>query len=85
MEEEDIDNLYNTIADLAVALSMEHRALKIAAVLNAVGMSIYKTALDESDYEKCAKQFTISDRTFIHLTLCGKKNKGGLCIECKIN
>ena len=65
MEEEDIDNLYNTIADLAVALSMEHSALKIAAVLNAVGMSIYKTALDESDYEKMCK--TIYDlRQYVH-------------------
>jgi hypothetical protein len=52
MEEEDIDNLYSTIADLAVNLSMEHNPLKIAAVLNAVGMSIYKTALTETDYEK---------------------------------
>ena len=52
MEEEDIDELYGTIADLAVNLSMEHNALKIAAVLNAVGMSIYKTTLTEIDYEK---------------------------------
>lgn len=52
MEEEDIDNLYSIIADLAVNLSMEHSSLKIAAVLNAVGMSIYKTALNETDYEK---------------------------------
>jgi len=52
MEEKDIDQLYDTIADLAVSLSMEHSALKIAAVLNAVSMSIYKTALSESDYDK---------------------------------
>ena len=52
MEEKDIDELYDIIADLAVSLSIEHSALKIAAVLNAVGMSIYKTALSESDYEK---------------------------------
>ncbi len=52
MEEEDIDELYSTIADLAVSLCAEHSALKIAAVLNAVSMSIYKTALSESDYEK---------------------------------
>ena len=55
MEEENIEELYGTIADLAVNLSMEHNALKIAAVLNAVGMSIYKTALSESDYEKMCK------------------------------
>ena len=55
MEEKDIDELYNTIADLAVSLSMEHSALKIAAVMNAVGMSIYKTALSESDYDKMCK------------------------------
>jgi len=52
MEEKDIEELYSTIADLAVGLSMEHSALKIAAVLNAVSMSIYKTALSESDYDK---------------------------------
>ena len=52
MEEKDIDEIYSTIADLAVSLSMEHSALSIAAVLNAVSMSIYKTALSESDYDK---------------------------------
>jgi len=52
MEEKDIEELYSTIADLAVGLSMEHSALKIAAVLNAVSMSIYKTALSETDYDK---------------------------------
>ena len=52
MEEKDIDDLYGTIADLAVSMSMEHSALAIAAVLNAVSMSIYKTALSESDYDK---------------------------------
>ena len=55
MEEKDIDQIYSTIADLAVSLSMEHSALKIAAVMNAVGMSIYKTALSESDYDKMCK------------------------------
>jgi hypothetical protein len=65
MEEEDIDQLYSTIADLAVSLSMEHSALKIAAVLNAVSMSIYKTALSESDYEKMCE--TIFDlRNDVH-------------------
>ena len=52
MEEKDIDDLYGTIADLAVSMSMEHSALAIAAVLNAVSMSIYKTALNEKDYDK---------------------------------
>jgi hypothetical protein len=52
MEEKDIDDLYGTIADLAVSMSAEHSALAIAAVLNAVSMSIYKTALSESDYDK---------------------------------
>ena len=62
MEEKDIDELYGSIADLAVSLSMEHSALKIAAVLNAVGMSIYKTALSETDYEKMCK--TIFDPNY---------------------
>ena len=52
MEEKDIDELYSTVADLAVSLSMDNNALAIAAVLNAVSMSIYKTALSESDYDK---------------------------------
>ena len=52
MEEKDIDELYGTIADLAVSMSMEHSALAIAAVLNAVSMSIYKTALSDKDYDK---------------------------------
>jgi len=65
MEEEDIDQLYSTIADLAVNMSMEHSALAIAAVLNAVSMSIYKTALSESDYEKMCE--TIFDlRNDVH-------------------
>ena len=52
MEEENIDDLYGTVATLAGKLSLEHNALAIAAVLNAVSMSIYKTTLSESDYEK---------------------------------
>ena len=76
MEEEDIEDLYDTIADLAVSLSMEHSALKIAAVLNAVSMSIYKTALSESDYEKMCE--TILDlRNDVHTFNPVWENQGG--------
>ena len=52
MEEENIDDLYGTVATLAGKLSLEPNALPSAAVLNAVSMSIYKTTLSESDYDK---------------------------------
>ena len=61
MEEEDlkeqaeVETLYETFADLATALSSEHSALAIAAVMNAVSMSIYKTAMSEEDYDKMAE------------------------------
>ena len=61
MEEEDlkeqaeVESLYETFADLATELSSEHSALAIAAVMNAVSMSIYKTAMSEEDYDKMAQ------------------------------
>ena len=61
MEEEDlkeqaeVETLYETFADLATQLSTEHSALAIAAVMNAVSMSIYKTAMSEEDYDKMAE------------------------------
>jgi predicted secreted protein len=64
MEEEDlkdlkdqaeVETLYETFADLATALSSEHSALAIAAVMNAVAMSIYKTTMSEEDYDKMAE------------------------------
>ena len=61
MEEEDLKEdtevatLYETFADLATQLSAEHSALAIAAVMNAVSMSIYKTAMSEEDYDKIAE------------------------------
>ena len=61
MEEEDlkeqaeVESLYETFADLATDLSSEHSALAIAAVMNAVSMSIYKTAMSEEDYDKMAE------------------------------
>ena len=61
MEEEDlkeqaeVESLYETFADLATDLSSEHSALAIAAVMNAVSMSIYKTAMSEEDYDKMAQ------------------------------
>ena len=61
MEEEDLKEdtevatLYETFADLATQLSAEHSALAIAAVMNAVSMSIYKTAMSEEDYDKMAE------------------------------
>jgi predicted secreted protein len=61
MEEEDlkeqaeVETLYETFANLATQLSTEHSALAIAAVMNAVSMSIYKTAMSEEDYDKMAE------------------------------
>ena len=61
MEEEDlkeqaeVETLYETFADLASSRSEEHSALAIAAVMNAVSMSIYKTAMSEEDYDKMAE------------------------------
>lgn len=61
MEEEDLKEdtevatLYETFANLATQLSAEHSALAIAAVMNAVSMSIYKTAMSEEDYDKMAE------------------------------
>ena len=61
MEEEDlkddqeVDVLYETFANLATDLSLRHNALAIAAVMNAVAMSIYKTAMSEDDFEKMAE------------------------------
>ncbi len=61
MEEEDlkddqeVDVLYETFANLATDLSSQHSALAIAAVMNAVAMSIYKTTMSEEDFEKMAE------------------------------
>ncbi len=61
MEEEDLKEdtevatLYENFANLATQLSVEHSALAIAAVMNAVSMSIYKTAMSEEDYDKMAE------------------------------
>ena len=61
MEEEDlkeqaeVETLYETFANLATDLSSVHSALTIAAVMNAVSMSIYKTAMSEEDYDKMAQ------------------------------
>lgn len=61
MEEEDlkeqaeVETLYETFANLATDLSSQHSALAIAAVMNAVSMSIYKTAMSEEDYDKMAQ------------------------------
>jgi predicted secreted protein len=54
-EESEVETLYETFADLASSLSEEHSALAIAAVMNAVSMSIYKTAMSEEDYDKMAE------------------------------
>ena len=57
MEQEDLEfqELYDKIATQATKLTFENNALAVAAVMNAVAMSIYKTALPEEDYEKMAK------------------------------
>ena len=54
-EQDEVETLYETFADLATTLSSEHSALAIAAVMNAVSMSIYKTAMSEEDYDKMAE------------------------------
>ena len=54
-EESEVETLYETFADLATTLSSEHSALAIAAVMNAVAMSIYKTTMSEEDYDKMAE------------------------------
>ncbi len=54
-EQDEVETLYETFADLATDLSAEHSALAIAAVMNAVSMSTYKTAMSEEDYDKMAQ------------------------------
>lgn len=54
-EDTEVATLYETFANLATQLSAEHSALAIAAVMNAVSMSIYKTAMSEEDYDKMAE------------------------------
>ena len=54
-EDSEVETLYETFADLATALSSEHSALAIAAVMNTVSMSIYKTTMSEEDYDKMAE------------------------------
>lgn len=54
-EQEEVETLYETFANLATVLSTSHSALAIAAVMNAVSMSIYKTAMSEEDFEKMAE------------------------------
>ena len=54
-EDTEVEKLYETFANLATQLSVEHSALAIAAVMNAVSMSIYKTAMSEEDYDKMAE------------------------------
>ena len=57
MEEESLEfkELYDKIATTATELTYETSALAVAAVMNAVAMSIYKTTMSEEDYEKMAE------------------------------
>ncbi len=57
MEEKDleVETLYNTVTEFATNLCVDNNALAIAAVLNAVAMSIYRTTLPDEDYEKMSK------------------------------
>ncbi len=54
-DDQEVDVLYETFANLATDLSSQHSALAIAAVMNAVAMSIYKTTMSEEDFEKMAE------------------------------
>lgn len=54
-DEDSIAELYDIVSNIASTLSHKHDSLAIAAVLNAVAMSIYKTTLDSSDYDRMAK------------------------------
>lgn len=51
-EQHDIEQIYNTLMAAANDLLVEHDPLAIAACMLAQALSIYRTALDEEDYNK---------------------------------
>ena len=52
MEEKDINEAYEIIGRVTHTLCEDYEPLAVAAVLMVMGMRIYKTILDESEYEQ---------------------------------
>ena len=52
MSDENLENLYEQYLMFTDSMVVEHGAMQVAAVMMAQAMSIYRTALDEIDYNK---------------------------------
>ena len=55
MDEKDINEAYEIITRVTSTLCEDYEPLAVAAVLMVIGMRIYKTVLDDADYEQIIK------------------------------
>lgn len=56
----DIDYLYDNYLKFTDEMAIDHDPMAIAAVMTAISMSIYKTAMNAADYDRMVD--SISDR-----------------------
>ena len=52
IEEDELEVLYNKVILFSEKLAEHHGAMEMAAIFVNVGMTIYKTALSEQDYQE---------------------------------
>ena len=55
---ENIENVYDVIGRITSTLLEEHDPLALAAVMMVMGMRIYKTVLEEDEYQKIVDEVT---------------------------
>jgi hypothetical protein len=60
MSDERLQELYNIYLGFTDGLVAEYGGLEVAAIMMAQAMSIYKTALDEIDYNKLIDSISAS-------------------------
>ena len=60
MNDDRLEELYNTYLGFTDSKVEEYGAMEVAAIMMAQAMSIYKTALDEMDYNKIIDNISAS-------------------------
>jgi hypothetical protein len=60
MSDNNLQDLYNTYLDLTSEMVEQYGPMQVAAIMMAQALSIYKTALDEIDYNKMVDSISSS-------------------------
>jgi hypothetical protein len=60
MSEDQLQELYNEYLDFTDCMVEEYGAMSVAAIMMAQAMSIYKTGLDEIDYNRMIDNISAS-------------------------